>query len=363
MTATRRPYPTLSIVQAMQAITASIAADIPLCLAGDPGVGKTSLARQAAAAAGLPLYVFLGSIIDPTDVGGFPVVGPDGTLKRVPMKLLAECLAAPALLLIDELLTCPPSVQAALLALILDRRAGDITLHPETRILVATNPPEQSPGGVEASAPLVGRMTWAWLQPTVSEVAAWFASDDSGTSLGLERQVFAAVLGMEPGLLQITPPETTITGGAPWGAPRNWERGLKGLVAARDGGACEEVQYAMLAGAVGEECATAYLAISRMRAQLPSIDEVIADPTAAKVPAERDRQIAALGLMVHVAAQDVWAAWAYAARLHAEVAQACARVLLSKAPKGTSKHQAVGTAARVKLSVAATRSGAVGAAA
>ena len=86
-------------------------------------------------------------------------------------------------------------------------------------------------------------------------------------------------------------------------------------------------------------------------------------PTTAKVPAERDRQIAALGLLVHVAAKDVWAAWVYAARLHAEVAQACTRILLTKAPKGTSKHQAAGQAARVKLSTAATKSGAVGVAA
>jgi len=371
-TPTTRPYPTLSIAQAIQAIIAAVIADIPLCLSGAPGVGKTSLARQIGASFNLPVYVFLGSIIDPTDVGGFPVVTPDGTLVRMPMKMLAECLKSPALLLIDELLTCPATVQAALLALILDRRAGDITLHPDTRILVATNPPEQSPGGVEASAPLVGRMTWAWLQPTVMEVAEWFISDASVSGLPtayganlrealmIEHAAFSATIECEPKLIQFDPPETSIQGGAPWGAPRNWARGLRGMVAAQAQGAPDEVTFAMLAGAVGDENATAYVAISKLRADLPTIEDICADPMGARVPDARDRQIAALGLLAHVAQRDVWAAWSYAARLHAEIAMACARILLTRAPKGASKHQATGTQARVRLSAAATRTGAVG---
>jgi hypothetical protein len=60
-------------------------------------------------------------------------------------------------LFLDELTTAPPSVQAALLRVILERKVGFRPLPKGVRVVAAANPPDQVVGGWELSPPLRNR--------------------------------------------------------------------------------------------------------------------------------------------------------------------------------------------------------------
>lgn len=322
--------PHVNFDRALKLVVACARAKVTPMLIGDPGVGKTSLAAIAASQLGLPLSVVIGSTLDPTDVGGLPVLRGDG-LDRIPLEVIRRACEAPHLLLIDELSSAPGAVQAALLRLILDRWAGDRKLHDGTAVVVATNPEEQTPAGSPLSAPLVGRVTVAHLRPDDAEVLAFMRTlGEDGSALRDEALDFAATADVMPDLLEVDLPTGAAQGNEPWGAPRSWERALRARAAVVEGGSFDyEVLHAVTAGAIGATKANAYRAVLRMRRDLPGVEEIAANPADALVPRERDRQVAAVGLLPRVANKDPWASWVYAARLDPEIAVACGRTLMA----------------------------------
>ena len=352
----KQNLPQVTFVTALGTLLAAVKANVPVLLLGDPGVGKSALATLVAEQLGLPLATLLGSTVDPTDVGGLPVVRKDGKgVDRVPLQLLRECADKPTLLFLDEASAAPPTVQAAFLRLVLERVAGDLRLHPDTRVILAANPPEQAPGGFELSAPLMGRVCALWLRPSDEEVLSFFTSTlgAEGSDLRAAGADFAATCDVMPELLQVDCPDDCATGGKPWGAPRSWERAIRSLVAAD--GASDDVRYALLAGSVGPHLAAAYLGVLKMRSELPSVSAILAEPVKADVPSDKRRQIGAIGLVPRVAAGDSWAAWIYASRLAPELGLACAARLLKTRDTATSPHKGAGLKARVALSAKVVR--------
>ncbi|GAA4757871.1 hypothetical protein GCM10023328_47130 [Modestobacter marinus] len=55
-------------------------ARVPTLLSSDPGVGKSSLVRGIAASEGVTCETVLGSLREPADVGGIPVVTAEGVV-------------------------------------------------------------------------------------------------------------------------------------------------------------------------------------------------------------------------------------------------------------------------------------------
>lgn len=357
--------PQVDFATAHDVIKVAMAANQAVLLLGDPGVGKSALAAKVSKDMGLNLAILLGATVDPTDVGGLPVIRVDGKgVDRIPLQLIRDAAERPAVLFLDEISAAPLPVQAAMLRLILERVAGDITLHPETRILAAANPPEQAPGGFDLSAPLMGRLCVLHFRPSEAEVLTHLAGlgDDEtpvGKAVRMEAVDFAATAGVAPDLLQIDIPSECVTGNAPWGAPRAWERVIRARAAATLlGGISEDALYASMAGSVGRKAAIAYNGILKMRRDLPSLDEILEEPAKAKVPDEANKQIAALGLISRVADRNLWAAYIYAARLRPEFGQACHKVLMAmahKAPPLTDKLAKAGVEARVKLTASVKR--------
>ena len=138
-------------------IDAAGRAGVPVLLLSDPGVGKSSLVRGLAAAQGVVCETVLGSIREPADIAGLPVVGEAGVRLDAPAwaKRLAE--AGAGYLFLDELTTCPPAVQAAMLTLALDRVVGELPLPSGVRVVAGANPPDRAADGWELSPPLANR--------------------------------------------------------------------------------------------------------------------------------------------------------------------------------------------------------------
>jgi MoxR-like ATPase len=344
--------PEVTFTQAIEAILAAHDANIPVLLLGDPGVGKSALFRIVAERIDKILGILLGSTCDPTDVGGLPVKNGSGSVDRVPLKVIRDAADSPRILFLDEISCAPPAVQASLLRLMLERVAGDVELHPESWICAAANPPEQAPGGFELSAPLMGRVCVLHLKPTPEEVRAYFMHlGAEGSPLRLEAIDWAMTCGFIPSILEIEIPKAAVAGNIPWGAPRAWERAIRARVAAAARKADVGVIHSLTAGNVGDEQATAYAAVLKLRQFLPSIETVLADPANAKVPDDRQHQIAAVGLVPRVAVANTWAAWIYAQRLIPEIGAACAAHLEKCTDSPVSAPFArEGVQARVKLS-------------
>jgi GTPase SAR1 family protein len=129
---------------------------VPVLVWGMPGTGKStfieSLQRD-----GFPVYTMIASLHDPTDFNGLPVLH-DGRMRFAPpdwVYLFEE--HGQGILFLDELTTAPPTVQAALLRLVLERKVGAHSLPAGVRIVAAANPPDIAASGWELSPPLANR--------------------------------------------------------------------------------------------------------------------------------------------------------------------------------------------------------------
>jgi ATPase family associated with various cellular activities (AAA) len=337
----------LSFSQATKALSACIKARTTSLVQGPPGVGKTALVRAAAKGSNLPCHDLIASNCDATDIAGLPYVH-EGVLKRALLPEIKACVEKPGILFLDELTAVPPSVQAPLMRLLLEKVAGGVKLHPESVVLAACNPPEHVAGGVELSAATINRVIkLVDYAPTFDEIRGFFDGlGEPGSDLNNEARDLSATMAIETGLITLNPPRASIDAGAPFNSPRAWELGIRTFAAH---GTEDEVGYQLLAGAVGDTAAAAYLGIRKLRQHLPSVEEITVNPQGAKVPDQKDRQIAALGVLSRVSDKDTWAAWTYADRLQPEIAAACARVLMTRTPQGGSKHKQIGVQAQVKL--------------
>lgn len=142
------------LMLAMQTPTPKGYWGVPVLVWGAPGTGKStfieSLQRD-----GFPVYTMIASLHDPTDFNGLPVLH-NGRMRFAPPEwvyLFEE--HGQGVLFLDELTTAPPTVQAALLRLVLERKVGAHSLPAGVRIVAAANPPDIAASGWELSPPLL----------------------------------------------------------------------------------------------------------------------------------------------------------------------------------------------------------------
>jgi len=129
---------------------------IPVLLWGRPGVGKSSFIESLASEKWKVLTI-IASIYDPTDFSGLPMMDEGGVKYIAPSWVDELGDADESILFLDELSTCPPSVQAALLRVVLERKVGFKEIPQNVRIVAAANPPDLMVGGWELSPPMRNR--------------------------------------------------------------------------------------------------------------------------------------------------------------------------------------------------------------
>ncbi|MFF2809217.1 AAA family ATPase [Streptomyces sp. NPDC058000] len=302
--ATTEPRPDTQLA----ALTLAVAADLPVLLWGEPGIGKTAALTQLAAALDLPLTTVIASVHEPSDFSGLPIVGDDPAAHGVPMAppdwAVRLVRAGRGLLFLDELSTAPPAVQAALLRLVLERRVGSLQLPPGIRIVAAANPQSSAADGWELSPPLANRfvhLQWThdhevvvrglggtWPRATLPRL------DPEGLSaaVAFARRAVCGFLAARPGLVHRLPSGETRRGG-PWPSPRSWEMTLRLIAFATAAGSSREVLSLLVRGTVGDGPGLELLA-GMDRMDLPDPEVLLADPAAAVLPERGDLRQAVL---------------------------------------------------------------------
>ncbi len=318
----------------LEALTLAVAADLPVLLWGEPGIGKTAALTQLAEALELPLTTVIASVHEPSDFAGLPIVGDDPARQGVPMAppdwAVRLVRAGKGLLFLDELSTAAPAVQAALLRVVLERRIGALQLPPGVRIVAAANPRSSAADGWELSAPLANRfvhLKWAHEQDVVVRglggtwPRATLPMLDPGRLAGsveFARRAVCGLLAARAALVHQLPQSETRRGGA-WPSPRTWDMTLRLVAFATAADASREVLSLLVRGTVGDGPGFELLA-SLDRMDLPDPELLLADPTAARLPERGDLRQAVLDSVVAaVKARPERARWdaAWALLVHA----------------------------------------------
>ena len=303
----REELPMLTLLEYEEtylALGVCVEANVPVILWGPPGQGKTSVIKALAEKSNRHLEIILASIREPQDFAGLPsivngkmsLVAPDWAQR------LADTDSG--ILFTDEVNTAPPSVQAALLRVCLDKVAGDCELGADTSVIAAANPPEQAADGWDLAPPLANRfchLDWSLPLEVVRMGLAgqWptydFTKVDSKklkNETERENAIISGFLTSRPDLVTALPSSNADQGRA-FPTPRSWVSAslLSAFVSATN--LSEGVRRLLLKGSVGVAAAAEYITF-RDNLDLPNPDELLAAPEKLSLPARAD-QIYVLG--------------------------------------------------------------------
>lgn len=261
---------------------------IPVLVWGKPGEGKSSF-LEGLAKPKFPVLTLIASIHDPTDFSGLPIIKNDKVHYAMPEWIDTFGDEGKGILFLDELTTAPPSVQAALLRVVLDRKVGFHDLPTQVRIVAAANPPDLMTGGWELSPPLRNRFVhihWelpasvykeALINGYEKAVLPDIPKDKHAVFLHEFKLLISAFLDRNPNLLS-TSPDTDRFGFA---TPRSWDYaaalmascGVLGL-SPTQGNHESKVFLELLAGCVGDGVAVNFIGFLKNLKQ-PSPEKVL----------------------------------------------------------------------------------------
>ena len=206
----------------------------PLLIWGAPGIGKTSIVKSFGLEdMGVPVIEVILSLMEPTDVAGLPGAESDkkyGDVKRSVnyLPMIWPLDNGPddkgGIIFLDEINRAHPSVQAAMLKVVLDREiaGANYKIPSKWLILAAANRPEDEPGGLirPMSFALANRFAQVNLISDPSSWTGWARkkglSDDVVSFVELMQEYFY----MMPGSLSTYDTTMGVT-------PRSWDYAAK----------------------------------------------------------------------------------------------------------------------------------------
>lgn len=266
-----------------EALKSLIAAKRPVFLWGPPGVGKSSIVAQVAAAKNLCLKDLRALLLDPVDIRGLPHLGSDGRATwAVPDFLPSD---GAGLLFLDELNAAPSMVQAAFYQLILDRKLGEYTLPDDWVIVAAGNRDSDRATTSRMPSPLRNRFVHLTFEVDSADWSNWAISNKIWPEV-------IAFIRFRPELLNQFDKDAFA-----FPTPRSWEFLSKILDSAPD----PSIEHEMFAGTVGDGAATEFSAFLRMFRELPSIDAILMSPTTERVPEDPGAQYAVASALARCA--------------------------------------------------------------
>ncbi|MCU0970540.1 MAG: MoxR family ATPase [Gammaproteobacteria bacterium] len=257
----------------------------PVMLWGPPGVGKSQMVAQVAAAHRAPMIDIRLSQMEPSDLRGIPFRVGDHVEWAVPAMLPdAQRHGLEGILFLDEINAAPPSVSAAAYQLILDRRLGEYRVPAGWAIFAAGN--RQGDRGVTYTmpAPLANRFSHFEVETHLDDWVAWAYVN------GIDERIIAFLRFRPELLFDFDPAHNPIA----FPSPRSWEFAHRGLQ--KFGGhpqLLRDTLQACVGAAAGIELHAFVGSLDRM----PDLDEIVAGHEV-PVPKEIDLQYAVAAALV-----------------------------------------------------------------
>jgi len=246
---------------AIEKIQTAYKAKQPIFIWGSPGIGKSDSVRKAASNLGIDVIDVRASQMDPVDLRGIPTIDPvtKQTTWATPDFLPTS---GKGILFLDEMNSAPPSVQAALYQLILDRQLGDYKLPDEWICIGAGN--LDTDRGVTNRMPTPLRNRFAMhmqIEVSVDDWKKWAAQNN------VEPQLIAYINFKPENLYQFDP----ATDEKAFATPRSWSFVDKWMKATNS---IDEVMP-FIQGAIGEAVAIDFKTYLTLYSQLPDINKIM----------------------------------------------------------------------------------------
>jgi hypothetical protein len=262
-------------------------------------VGSPDIVKLVAKKHNLKLIDVRLAQSDPTDLNGFPTLQSDG--KRMdyappttfPLEHLDQLPENHDgwLLFLDEINAAPPSIQAAAYKLVLDRQIGAHNLHKRVAIVCAGNKATDKAIVNRLSTAMQSRMIHLNL---MVDPEAWL---DWANASDIDHRVISFIKFRPELLHKFNPSHADDT----FASPRTWEF-LSKII--KDKPKFTRTDHAVLVGTVGEGPATEFRAFSEVYKDLPTIEDMIENPTLVNIPREPGHQYAMTTLISHHANDD-----------------------------------------------------------
>lgn len=324
---------TVRPTQLKELLAETIAARLATLIVGAPGIGKSDLTDQAAAAAGADVILSHPAVADPTDAKGLPWPGKDGTQATfLPFGDLAKALSAKNLTVwfLDDLGQATPAVQSAYMQLLLARRVNGHALPDCVTFVAATNRRGDKAGVTGILEPVKSRFkTIVELQPALRDFCAWAFAN------GVDPRVVAFLRLRRELLHQFEPAAKTDMENFP--CPRTW-KAVSDLLTKTRIEQHSSLLYPAVVGAVGEGAATEFVGFLKTFKDVPGPDAILLNPDSARIPTEPSALYAVAAALAHRAnAQNFDRVMKYLTRLKdggfAEFAVLAIRDAQQKAPE------------------------------
>ncbi len=264
----------MELHEARELLSATIPTAEPVLMMGAPGVGKSAIVIQAAKACGYETLTLNPALLDPTDIGGIPILNREGkSLIRALDETLMGLVETnePTVLFLDELGQASAAMQSACAPIILDRKLGGHHLRDNISVICASNRRQDRAGVSGIVSHLVSRMITVEVETTLTEWIAW--------ALGKSRSIVPEVIGFlrfRPSLLHVWNEDVASKAavGLPYPCPRSWERVSRVLGLNLP----SHVEAPTLMGCVGEGAGREFISYLSQSREIPDVDEMLKEP-------------------------------------------------------------------------------------
>jgi hypothetical protein len=258
---------------------------------GSPAIGKSDIVKAIAEKYKLKLIDIRLSQCDTTDLLGMVKVS-GSKAEYVPFNTFPlESDPIPEgyngwCLFMDEMNSAPRSIQAASYKIILDRMVGQHKLHKNVAIVCAGNQATDNAIVEEMSTALQSRMCHIEVVADLNDWLEWAYTNN------IDYRITSYLQFKPSNLYSFSPDHSDKT----YASPRTWYFANKIL------GVAEEVDYLpMLTGAISEGVAREFVSFMKVEKDLPTIEQLLANPVLIKVPEEPSALFALTGAIAHYA--------------------------------------------------------------
>lgn len=262
-------------------------AGIPVNTEGPPGVGKSEMWKQIAVEEKMGFKDVRLAQMDPVDLRGLPQVVNGITTWARPDFWPEEKVDGPrGIILFDELADCGRAMQSAAYQIILDGCAGPHKIPEGWYRAAAGNRRADRAAAQSISTALASRFAWIEIEPDTKCFVQY------GNKMGFHHFVL--------GFIQFRPALLHDMSGSDLRAfpcPRQWERVSKVCEAP------DNMRLRLVQGLVGAGAASEFSSYIKAL-ELPSIEEIIANPAKCRIPAEPSSKYALSSMLSRYAEKD-----------------------------------------------------------